>query len=778
MKKNEWAEAYATWIVRWSWPVIIVAVLMALVAASGGRFLAFNTDYRVFFSADNPQLIAFEQLQRTYNKSDNIQFVIEALGGDVISPDVLAAVESITAKAWLLPFALRVDSISNFQHTTSHADDLVVADLVEHARQLSDQQRETIRQIAQHDPTLKTMMISPDSRVTGINVTFQMPEKKMDEVPTAAHAARQLAKQIEANYPVKIYLNGMLMMDNAFMESSINDMSTLVPAMYVIIILFMLFLLRSFSATCATVVILLFSVMTGMGLAGWLGIKLTPPSSAATTIIMTLAVADSIHIIISMLAGMRQGLEKRAAIIDSLRINFMPVFLTSVTTAIGFLSMNASDSPPFHDLGNITAMGVMAAFLFSITLLPALLAVLPIRAKQGSTLLVRKMDDFAAWVIHHQRIIMLSSLAITVVILAMIPRNALNEDFVKYFDTSTTYRADVDFTSAHLTGLYQLQYSLPSGNSNGVSDPVFLHHAKDFVDWLRTQPEVQHVRSITDTFQRLNMNLHNDDPAWYKLPEQRDLAAQYLLLYELSLPYGLDMNNQLDVDKSSTQIVATLKNLTSKELRDVAQRGEAWLKQHAPSMQATGIGPAIMFAYISERNIKSMLGATLVALLLISLLVGIALRSVKIGFISLLPNLLPAGLAFGIWGLVVGEVNMAAAMVTGMSLGIVVDDTIHFLSKYLRARREKGMHAEAAVRYAFSSVGVAIVVTSIVLLAGFMVLAQSTFAMNSQMALLTSIAIAMALLADFLLLPVLLMRIDKSESTAYKSHVEDSLKAS
>jgi len=178
-------------------------------------------------------------------------------------------------------------------------------------------------------------------------------------------------------------------------------------------------------------------------------------------------------------------------------------------------------------------------------------------------------------------------------------------------------------------------------------------------------------------------------------------------------------------------------------------------------MQATGIGPGIMFAYISERNLKSMLGGTFIALLLISVLITLTLRSFKIGVISLLPNLLPAGLAFGVWGLVVGEVNMAAAMVTGMSLGIVVDDSIHFLSKYLRARREESMDAESAVRYAFSSVGVAIIVTSVVLVAGFMVLAQSTFALNSQMALLTSIAIAMALLADFLLLPVLLMRMDR-----------------
>jgi len=762
-KKNSWAQAYGEWVVKWRWPVIVLAIVLAMAAGSGGRFLAFNTDYRVFFSADNPQLLAFEQLQETYTKTDNIRFTLEAVGASAEDPKVMEAVEALTKKAWLLPFALRVDSVSNFQHTIASEDDLIVADLVEGASDLSTKQLKEAIVVAQHEPSLKTVMISPDNHVTAINVTFQMPEKAMDEIPTATAAARKLAAEIEAAYPVKVYLGGMVMMNNSFMESSMTDMGTLTPIMYLIIIIMMLFLVRSVSATATTVLVLAFSVMTGMGLAGWLGIKLTPPSAAAITIIMTLAVADSIHVIVSVLAGMRKGLEKRLAIIEGIRLNMMPVFLTSVTTAIGFLSMNFSDSPPFHDLGNITAMGVMAAFVFSVSLLPAMLAVLPIKGRSGSTQFGRAMDALSDFVIRRQKVVLLVSVTVSLLVLAMIPRNDMNEDFVKYFDTSTSYRSDTDFISKHLTGVYQLQFSLPAGESNGVSDPEFLANTKSFVDWLRQQPEVQHVNSITDTFMRLNMNLHGDDPAWYKLPEERDMAAQYLLLYELSLPYGLDMNNQLNVDKSSTQVIATLQNLTTRELREVTHRSEQWLTDHTPQMQAIGIGPGIMFAYISERNIKSMLSGTLIALILISILITLALRSFKIGVISLLPNLLPAGLAFGVWGLLVGEVNMAAAMVTGMSLGIVVDDSIHFLSKYLRARREDGMDAEAAVRYAFSSVGVAIAVTSVILVAGFMVLAQSTFALNSQMALLTSIAIAMALLADFLLLPVLLMRMDKAK---------------
>jgi len=766
------AQRYSQWVIRWRWPIVILAVVLAVAAGSGARHLGFNTDYRVFFSDDNPQLQEFEALQRTYTKVDNILFTLSPHNGDdVFNPEVLAAVEQVTEKAWLLPHALRVDSVSNFQHTVAEEDDLLVEDLVSGAASLEPAALTQIKQVALSEPALHKRLVAIEGGTTGINVTFQLPGKAMDEVPTTANAARALAAEIEAAYPIDVHLTGMVMMNNSFMESSRNDMATLVPIMYLVIIIVTFLLVRSVSATVGTVIIIVLSVMTAMGIAGWLGIKLTPPSSSAPTIIMTLVVADSIHILVTLLALMRNGEEKLAAISESLRINLAPVFLTSITTAIGFLSLNFSDAPPFQDLGNITAAGVMAAFLFSVTFLPAFLAIMPLKAAQQSGRLALAMGRLASVVINRHKPILWGSIVVSLVILSFIPRIELNDDFVSYFDHSTEYRQDVDFTTAHLTGIYQLQYSLPASGSNGVSDPEFLTKADAFVAWLRTQPEVQHVNTITDTFKRLNKNLHGDDDAWYKLPDNRELAAQYLLLYELSLPYGLDLNNQLNIDKSSTQVIATLDNLTSKELRDIAHRGEQWLKDNASELQTIGVGPGIMFAYISERNIISMLGGTFAAILLISLIITVALRSVKIGVLSLIPNLLPAGLAFGIWGLAVGQVNMAISMVAGMSLGIVVDDTVHFLSKYLRARREQGFDVEAAVHHAFSSVGVAIVMTSLILASGFMVLAQSTFGMNSQMALLTGIAIVMALIADLLLLPALLMQVDrrrKASSAASK----------
>ena len=188
-----------------------------------------------------------------------------------------------------------------------------------------------------------------------------------------------------------------------------------------------------------------------------------------------------------------------------------------------------------------------------------------------------------------------------------------------------------------------------------------------------------------------------------------------------------------------------------------------WLDQNLVDVRYTGSSPTLMFAHIGKRNVSSMLVGTTLALVLISFILVLALRSRRIGLISLAPNLIPAGMAFGLWGLMVGQVGMSLSVVAGMTLGIVVDDTVHFLSKYLRARREKGLDEKEAVRYAFNTVGVALWVTSLVLVMGFWVLSQSHFALNSDMGAMAAITIAIALIMDFLFLPPLLMKLEENQ---------------
>ena len=762
------SQVFFSLVLKHRWPVVLLTLLVVALGASGVRLLSMSNDYRMFFSEDNPQLQAFEQLQNTYTKTDNVLFVVSPKDGQVFTRTTLSQLEWLTEQAWQLPYSIRVDSITNYQHTSAVGDDLEVRNLVEYAEDLSPDQLREAREIATTEPLLVNRLINPAGSVTGVNVTIQLPGKSLSEVPEVAAFARDLAAQLEARDDnLDVRLTGMVMMNNAFPEQSQNDMKTLYPLMFLIIMVIVGVMLRSSAATIVTGLMIVMTILVTMGLTGWIGIELSPPTTSVPVVVMTLAVADSVHILVNFLHIMRDGKGKQEAMRESLRINLAPVFLTTLTTAVGFLSLNFSDAPPFRDLGNMAAMGVVVAWALSMSFLPALMMLLPVRVNPKASEGRLAMQHFAEFVISRRRIIFWGMLAMIVISVAQLPRNELNDVFVDYFDESIQFRADTDYTADNLTGIYLVEYSLPAPGEGLVSDPEFLQHVENFANWYREEPNVMHVNSITDIMKRLNKNLHGDDPAQYKMPDNRELSAQYLLLYEFSLPFGLDLNNQINVKKSATRMTVTLETMSTEDLLALERAAQAWLDANTPEyLQASGTSPTIMFANIGHRNIRSMLQGTTVALVLISAILVIALRSLRIGVLSIVPNLVPIAMAFGLWGLFVGQIGLALSVVSGMTLGIVVDDTVHFLSKYLRAQREQGLNSADAVRYAFSTVGTALWVTSLVLVLGFGILAFSNFELNAGMGLLTAVTIGLALLADFLFLPTLLMKFGAPKNAA------------
>lgn len=775
-------ERYAQAVLRYRWFVIIFTILATLALASGGRFLVFTNDYRVFFGPDNPQLVAFDKLQETYTKSDNVFIMLEPKSGTVFDKASMEAIVDATDRAWQVPYSIRVDSISNFQHTRAEGDDMFVEELIEEPEFLESADIERIKAIALDQPQLVNRLLAPNTKVTGINITVELPaplteadmvlsaEERAEKDPNIALGVamdytRVMVAGLEADYPdISFQTTGIVAMNQAFPEAIEADAKTLLPMAFLVVIVGVMLFLRNFWSMVGTIIVVLFSIMLAMGTAGWMGILLTPPAASAPTVILTLAVADCVHLLVTLLHNMRDKMDKNSAIIESLRVNFTPILLTSVTTAIGFLSMNFSDSPPFHDLGNIVAIGVGYAFLLAVFFLPALMSVLPVKAKERTSNESTFMDKFADFVIAKQKMLLWGMAVVMIGFSLMAPKNELNDVFVNYFDTSVPFRVATDDVTNKLSGLYIMEFDLDSGEEGGVGKPDFLRDVEKFERYVETLEGVQHVSSITETMRRLNRSMHGDDDEYYALPSERELSAQYLLFYEMSLPSGLDLNNQINQDKSKTRLSVTMETRSTQQVLEFEAQTMKWMQENTPAIATVTTGATSMFTHISMRNIISMLSGTSIALVLISLILLFALRSVKFGLISLIPNIVPALMGFGVWALLVGEVSLAVSVVVAMTLGIVVDDTIHYLSKYLRARRERGMNPEQAVRYAFSTVGVALVVTTVVLAFGFMVLAQSNFLLNSQMGLMTAITIVIALVVDFTFLPAFLLWIDKDKT--------------
>ncbi|HBC3385595.1 efflux RND transporter permease subunit [Vibrio parahaemolyticus] len=748
---------------KYSLLVLLATIFLIIVATIGGKNLYFRGDYDIFFDGTNKQLLAFDEIQTTFAKTDNLAIVIAPEDGDIFTPQTLSLIQKITVDAWQVPYSSRVDSIANYQHTEAFEDDLLVEDLLYSEYELTPERISKVKSIALSEPVLKSALVSEKGDVTVVNITVQLPEMdKTAEVEEVVSSINAMIDRYQRAYPdVTFHKAGIIAMNHAFMTAAQDDSSTLVPTMLVVILVFLTIMLRSILSVIATLIVIIGSVMATMGISGWAGMFLSTATVNVPTLIMTLAVADCVHVIATMRQSMKNGFTKAQSIERSIALNFVPILITSVTTAIGFLMMNMSDSPVLRDFGNLSALGVMVACFLSVTLLPALLKLLPIHVKmetsQGQKHVMDRLGDF---VVSQRRALLPLSVAVIVVCASLIPLNKVNDESVEYFGQRNEFRQAADFMEERISGMTNISIAIKTNESQGIAAPDFLNTIGEFSSWLRDQPETDHVATLADVYKRLNKNMHGDDEAYYLLPQERELAAQYLLLYEMSLPYGLDLNNQINVDKSSIKMVLTVANLGSVELVDLENRIYQWFAEHAPQYQVVASSPSLMFAHIGETNMASMLSTLPITLVLISALLIFALRSVRLGLISLMPNIAPAVIGFGLWALISGEINLGLSVVVTLTLGIVVDDAVHFLSKYQRARRE-GQTAEQAVRYAFHTVGRALWITTVVLVAGFSVLAMSSFRLNADMGQLSAIVIFIALVVDFLFLPTLLMLFDK-----------------
>ncbi|HCE1804517.1 TPA: MMPL family transporter [Vibrio parahaemolyticus] len=748
---------------KYSLLVLLATIFLIIVATIGGKNLYFRGDYDIFFDGTNKQLLAFDEIQTTFAKTDNLAIVIAPEDGDIFTPQTLSLIQKITVDAWQVPYSSRVDSIANYQHTEAFDDELLVEDLLYSEYELTPERISKVKSIALSEPVLKSALVSEKGDVTVVNITVQLPEMdKTAEVEEVVSSINAMIDRYQRAYPdVTFHKAGIIAMNHAFMTAAQDDSSTLVPTMLVVILVFLTIMLRSILSVIATLIVIIGSVMATMGISGWAGMFLSTATVNVPTLIMTLAVADCVHVIATMRQSMKNGFTKAQSIERSIALNFVPILITSVTTAIGFLMMNMSDSPVLRDFGNLSALGVMVACFLSVTLLPALLKLLPIHVKMETSQDQKHvMDRLGDFVVSQRRALLPLSVAVIVVCSSLIPLNKVNDESVEYFGQRNEFRQAADFMEERISGMTNISIAIKTNESQGIAAPDFLNTIGEFSSWLRDQPETDHVATLADVYKRLNKNMHGDDEAYYSLPQARELAAQYLLLYEMSLPYGLDLNNQINVDKSSIKMVLTVANLGSVELVDLENRIYQWFAEHAPQYQVVASSPSLMFAHIGETNMASMLSTLPITLVLISALLIFALRSVRLGLISLMPNIAPAVIGFGLWALISGEINLGLSVVVTLTLGIVVDDAVHFLSKYQRARRE-GQTAEQAVRYAFHTVGRALWITTVVLVAGFSVLAMSSFRLNADMGQLSAIVIFIALVVDFLFLPTLLMLFDK-----------------
>lgn len=360
-------------------------VLCTALAGWGLKDFENNNNPRIFFTEDNPDFQRFRQLEDRFTANEFVLFVVHPENNDIFTRDNLSALEELTEEAWTLPNATRVDSPINFQHTLVDGDTLNINPLVEDAAGMTPEAIERVRKVALNESSLVGRILSPEGHVAGVSVTVTMDEQN-SEAPKIPRAARSMAEEFEQRYPdIEFMLTGTVVFSQATEKATEQALRTILPLAFVVMLICLLLILRHVLFTGLVVLVVSFSILIALGLSVWLGMEFSPVVGMAPSMILTLAVADCIHMLTTYRQQLLAGHEWRPAILESLRINFQPIWLISITTALGFAILNFADSDPFRVLGNVVVMGVLAAFVLSVVLLPALIALVPHRVSPGSS---------------------------------------------------------------------------------------------------------------------------------------------------------------------------------------------------------------------------------------------------------------------------------------------------------------------------------------------------------------------------------------------------------
>jgi len=761
-----------TFSIEKPWRTFLVLTGLLFLLALGAGNLQLTTDFRTYFSADNPQLQAFEKLEADFNKQDTLVLLLKPEKAEgLFAPEALSQIAELSDRAWQLPYARRVDSLTNYQRIRADQDDILVADLY-----AADASPEELSATAVHaseiaayvlqQPALHGRLVSNDLSLTQIIVSLTLPDNDPQATAELVSAAKAMLADTRTD-AFSVQLLGTAVINVALAEAVERDMAALIPGSYLLIFTALFLLTRSLAGAFLSLTLTLLTVAAVFGALGWSGATLTPVVGAVPSMIMIIVVADCLHILVSYQHALKQGLGKRQALANAQALNIKPVMITSLTTALGLLCLNFSESPPYRDLGNLVAMAALLAGVLSLSWFIALLALLPAppAARADSGLGQWLLGFYRRFIAPAPKRVFAVAMVITLMLAAGLFKLQFNEQWYHYYDESFAVRQALETQEQQLYGVNFIQYSVAPASGGGIYSPAYMQQLQQLTQWLEQQPGVGYVDSVHRQLLEIYQKLNRDDPAYYRVPDSADAIAQSMLLYEMSLPFGMGLEERINIDKSASRLTLNLHKHTSRELVALDETLRQWAQIHTPELVLTpGTGLDMVFAQISDRNSISLFSGTLVALVLISISMMGFLRSWRLGALSLIPNILPALLAYGMWGYISGQVDLGLSIVACMSLGLVVDDSVHFLTKY-RYAREQGKTAEQAVEFAFATVGVAMLITTLVLAAGFALLVLSPFSPTWGMGALMSLTVVLAFIADIILLPLLLLLFDRRDTS-------------
>ena len=755
---------FAKLLIKYRYLSIGLVIIVVCLLATGLTKLTFNPDLETYFPEGHPAVVRYNEIDDMFIPTDNLIIAVHSNEGTLFNSDNLKVIEELTRKSWTIPYSVRVDSLTNYSYVKSVNDDLIVEPFIEEAEKKSIEFIEKRKDLVAGEDIIYKSLISEDKKTSVVSIIVDPPgPNKEDQNSELINYILGFIEPIkESNENLDIRLLGNPYLDYISPRIVKAEMPVVMPLMLLLIFLIVFLMIRSYVAVLATFVVILMSLIATFGSIGILGNPLNQMVTTIPILIITLALADCIHLFSIYFQNRIKGISSKESMEKSLEMNIQPLFLTTISTCIGFLCLNFIEVTPLRDLGNAVAIGIGFAFIFTIFFIAPIVSFFEVKTASKVTKQTRFSTSVGSFILKNGNKLIFSITSISFLILLCIPMNELDENPTQmYAEGFTSFSSDTLWLDEKLSVTFPVNF-LATNEEGQVSDPDFLEILDKFSVWLEEREQVNHVTSLANNMKNLNKSMHGDDPEWKKIPENADLSAQYLFFYEMSLPMGLDLNSSISQDRKSTKISATLKDMSSNEFKEFNNEVLGYLRQNnLENMISEASSFRVIFTYMVEAIVNSLLYGLFIGILLITLIIGLFFRSYLLPALSIFPNILPIGMGFGLWGLFVGDVGFMVAVGMGSTLGVIVDFTVHFLSKYELARKEFKKSVEESVIYSFETVGFALIIMTVVLALGFSVLNLVTFIPIQDFAKFSVICFIGGLIINFLFLPNLLMKFDK-----------------
>ena len=747
------SERLAAILYRWRRILTGAIVVGAILLAPRANITRIDNELTAWFSRDDPIYQQYERFYEEFGGTRNIIIAVEAPSrARLFSRETLEILDTLGQDLERVQTVERVTTIANATVVDARPGEGADADVVLDVRPLIDdlatKSPDAVGARAMQDELLRGDLISADGTVTSIVIFFD--EERVDDV--RAEVIREIRRIVDGRLPAdfRIYVNGSLEISETYNRITLENQTKFTPPILLFTMAALYLMFRSWRRTFVALGVVLISVIWTLGLYDLAGFNFNVLSSMIVPLVVVLAIADDVHIL-QHYQEERRHHSAEVAFKATVAHLIKPLFAASFTTALGMASLATSQVVAVREFGLGSAIGVMVDLAISIVVLPTVLGWLKpdLAPPPQERWFIRPMLWVAGVSTRHARSLLLLATCIAIVATFGLLRLRVETDHMSFFHPDHPLATSARIIDNRLSGVYTFQVFL-EGPPDSIADPDTLGRIDRVQTALRQLPSVRKVTSVTDYIKRVHHQLTGESG----LPADRAAVAQELFLFGLADAGRAELEHVVASDYSRAQITVKIASLSSElvfEQIAIAQQAADHAFAGSP-VKATVTGSGKLFATLDHYLVVSQISSFATAFLTVFGVIFFVFRSVRFGALAILPNLFPVLAIFGVMGWLDITLNVATVMLASVALGIVDDDTIHFISRY-RKETALGRSTDEAIQIATTSEGRAALTTAAVNSCSFFVLALSEYRPSAWFGGMLALTMFVAFLAEVFLLP-------------------------